>query len=335
MGTFSFDPITKGKEGVYRRCTYCKKTKRFFENRKICSTCRKFIGQVKSGVFRAPDIKDINVTGYKEPMEKVKDGFGYFGAITKTNDGGHIQCHTCGYYFASLGTHVKQKHAMEPKEYKEKYGLRLKEGLVSATERLNRQRVYNKTPRENLKNLRKAWKGNKKKRERGELKTGGDMWTAQTRNEKGLCREQTIAKLKFLADSHNGRLTYGLVASEYGHGFRSVILHWFGTWDNALKEAGIKSFLMSRKELREQDIDEIPDIIKAFYEREGRTPQSSDFDSLAELPNSDRVSSLFGTLNNARRVAEVPVLVQVKRHWVEIDPGERGYELDRRGWRWA
>lgn len=59
--------------------------------------------------------------------------------------------------------------------------------------------------------------------------------------------------------------------------------------------------------------------IKAFYKKHGRTPQYSDFVSDPDLPKHYRIDDLFGTFNNARASAEVPVLVKTSRGWEEKD----------------
>lgn len=311
---FTFKKVEKKKteKGL---CPQCGEERMIAPSRKVCQGCRTFNRRVKIGEVLEPSYNQVNTASYKEPMRKVEEGFGYYGAITSSNDGGHIQCHVCGYFFANLGAHVSMKHSdLGTQNYKVKFGLRLKEGLLSDVERVSRQDSYNKTARENLQNLEKAWAANKKKRESGELKSGGDMWSPQTRNEKGMCEDQTIAKLQHLAEANGGVVTQKLFLAEYGGGALDPVRTWFGTWENALEKADIKSFIKSRKEVR----DNIPQSILDFYIREGRTPQSSDFDSDTLLPGRKIVSNSYGNLNNARQAAGVPRLILVDREWVEV-----------------
>src|SRR5579859_1821499 len=112
-------------------CPQCKQKKNIAKSRKICEACRDHNYKISSGQIRKPDYPKTTTAGYKEPMIPVEDGFGFYGAITATKDNKHIQCHECGYFFQNLATHVNQGHKMSTKDYKEKFGLRLKDGLVS------------------------------------------------------------------------------------------------------------------------------------------------------------------------------------------------------------
>ena len=88
-------------------CIQCGQTKVEGAKRKLCSSCRTLNSFVGKGIIRESDFPDVTVAGYKQPMTKVEDGFGYLGAITTTKDGKHIQCHICGYFFGRLANHKK------------------------------------------------------------------------------------------------------------------------------------------------------------------------------------------------------------------------------------
>lgn len=299
-------------------CTSCKKPGKFYKGRSKCAACREMDRKLSTGELRSPEFAEVNVTNYKEPMIKVEDGFGYYGAITQTNDGLHIQCHICGYYVGRLGSHVANKHKIRPREYNEKYGLRLTEGLLSPAAKWAAQTVYNrrvrKSPAEH-----KAW-GERMKAARAASahKAGGDQWSAQTRNEKGHCKDQTLAKLRRVAEMNGGVITQRAYIREYSN--TDVVLHWFGTWSEAVKAAGAQLHYDKLREKRSEDVVRILKGIQIFYEETGRTPQTADFDSSDHLPGQSRVTKLFGSLNTARMAAGVPTLVYAGRDWVEIPP---------------
>lgn len=306
---------------VLKQCAQCGKAKELQKSRKICQACRDFNHTITSGQVRTPDITDVNVANYKEPMEKVKDGFGYYGAITETNDGKHIQCHICGFYYGNVGVHLRVKHKIAPRDYKIKYGLRIKEGLLSPVKRWEAQVRYNKYTRKSPEEMRElSRKAVAAKREKG-VKSGGDQWTAQTRNETGTCKEQTLAKIRHIAELSGGIPTWRAYVSEYGG--MDVVRHWFGNWANAVKEAGVTSFLENRAEERKIRMASVEEMIRAFYEEEHRTPKSSDFNAVEYLPGLRQVQTLYGTLNNARVAAGVPTIVYLShtRKWVEVEPG--------------
>jgi len=255
-------------------------------------------------------------------MEEVKDGFGYVGAVTQTNDGEHIQCHVCGYFYHNLGAHVYKRHGIKVREYREKYGLRLREGLLSPRERVRAQIRYNNGARgKNRATVAaKARAIRKKKVESGELKLGGNQWSAQRRNEKGNCKAQTLAKIKNMYD-RDGVVTERKFKKEYGG--LSTVKYWFGSWNSALKELKIPEYRQRESMNRDERMGNIIEQIQAFYKEHGRTPQASDFDTNEKLENHSAVRHIFGNLNEARRTAKVPELRQIAgRKWVEVYPEE-------------
>jgi hypothetical protein len=68
---------------------------------------------------------------------------GYFGRIGVLADDGELaQCHICGEYFGNLGGHVSQIHGVAAKEYKVRFGLKAKTGLLGpALKELHRQQA--------------------------------------------------------------------------------------------------------------------------------------------------------------------------------------------------
>lgn len=304
-----------------RRCPQCKNQRVFPSNRKLCSGCRTFNNRVRGGEILPPTYSDVTVEGYKEPLEPVVGGFGYIGAITRTVDGTRIQCHTCGYFFANLGSHILTKHGEPLNEYRYRHGLRIKYSLLSPVEQEKAQKRYNDNARfkqGSLSNLVKARAAFEKKRQEG-WSPGGDQWSPQLRNERGMCREQTLAKIRQIAEVNDGVAVFEEFVKTFGEGQKSVVEHWFGTWDAAVKAAGADTYLgRQNKNYRKRRRDTIQRI-RDFYAMHGRTPLSSDFNSDNDLPRQNWVSKNFGSLNAARRAAGVPELVHViGNRWEEV-----------------
>lgn len=291
-----------------RECAQCHQKKAIPKGRTQCAGCRRFNSDVNLGRIRTPEYAEVNTTGYKEPMKRVEDGFGFYGAITGTNDGRHVQCHICGYYYQALGAHVRAKHKMAPRDYKLAYGLRINDGLLSPLGRKVFQDKYNKyarkTPDEFREMSRKAQEAIK---ENG-TQLGGHGWNAQTRNERGMCRDQTIAKIKYVAELNDGVPIWQTFIDMYGSGQKEVVHYWFGSWQAAVTAAGLESYYEQADLRRAQRRRTYEQQIKDFYKREGRTPLSSDFNAENKLPTQTTVSHLFGSLNNARAAADVPLL---------------------------
>lgn len=314
MTDYTFTKVKRRHVPVTEReCAECHEVKRIPSNRKICFACRRFKVLVNNETVRPPDYPDVNVANYKEPMEKVAEGFGYYGALTETNDGEHVQCHLCGYFFKALGSHVVHKHQLKPRDYKIKFGLRIKDGMLSPVARKEAQVHYNKFARKTPEEYRAMFE---KARAARKVKPGRSihkgLYAPQTRNEKGICREQTLAKIHALARSNDGRVTWPMFRREYGDQ-SSVIYTWFGGWNKALEIAGLDTYYERLDIDRKKKRPHAEESVRHFYEENGRTPQCSDFQSVDYLPTRGYIRKEYGTINNLRSVAGVPLLVRKGR----------------------
>lgn len=300
-----------------RICERCHEEREVAKGRKICHACRRQVWNIAAGTVRPPDYPETTVARYKEPMEAVENGFGYIGAITETKDGKQIQCHICGFFYASVATHLA-RHGIKARDYKIKFGLRITAGLLSPVAREEAQAAYNNDIRSSLEKLQHMTKMTEKlaqKRQKdGEWVIGGNTKESpQYRNERGTCRAQTIAKIRALAERNDGVATWEAFTQEYGSG--EAAKHWFGTWDKAVEAAGLTTHESRLHEERAT----VPERLLAFYEKHGRTPQFSDLKSENDLPSYKMIHRLYGSLNNARTAAGVPQLVQSGRGpWVEV-----------------
>lgn len=317
-----------------KACTFCGGKRNIELNRKVCSSCRDMIGKSKreDGVL-PPEYKDVTITKYKDPMEKVEGGFGYYGAITESKDGDYLQCHICGFLFPHLANHIR-KHEVTGREYKERFGLRIHEGLVGKGTRHNLQDSFNKlvratnmTPSEFAKQA--SIKGHEVMQANDYKNNGGNQWKAVTRNERGNCREQTIAKLKILAESNGGSINESQFLKTYGQGQDNVIRTHFETFDNALKEANLATRHEQRLNKRQLSEQEAINRLKAYFEKYGRSPQWSDIVGKrideTNLPSTNYIKNHFRSINNYRFLAGVPLLVQNGSNWHTIMPDSKEY----------
>jgi len=69
------------------------------------------------------------------------------------------------------------------------------------------QTTYNKYARKTPEEFAEMSRKGREKIQAEGIKIGGHGWNAQTRNEKGMCREQTLAKLHELAREMDGKPT--------------------------------------------------------------------------------------------------------------------------------
>src|SRR5690606_15648799 len=97
---------------------------------KAVNQAQRYRRQRNAGKLFTPDTDGITI-GYKDPLVKIDNGYGYFGTIVVDKPTEScVQCHVCGFYFATLGQHIKE-HDINPSEYKEKFGLAISKPLLS------------------------------------------------------------------------------------------------------------------------------------------------------------------------------------------------------------
>lgn len=74
--------------------------------------------------------------------------------IIEYNEEGLVKCEICGQYFKRPLTHVRQKHFMEEREYKQQFGFDVKKGICSKeSASLSREKVlsnYDRCIKNNL-----------------------------------------------------------------------------------------------------------------------------------------------------------------------------------------
>lgn len=260
---------------------------------------------------------DLYLHNYKEPFklsnEVYKNTYGYMGTLATTFDHELIQCHECGELYEHLGAHVYQKHGMKADKYREKFELAIKTPLASDTRRAKMIKSYNANGREYLHTM---WKKNWSDRSKFKYKRR----RLEVDNEVGTCPDQTVDRIKTLATKLGHAPTSRDYLKEYRFGYRAIFRH-FGTWEKAVQMAGLvpknKDDSVDRSFFRYSK-DQLIQLLKVFYEREGRTPTSSDFDKRGDLPKFSTYRRYFGSINSARQAAGIPTIIHVGSKWVEV-----------------
>lgn len=307
------------KASTRKKCKGCGEKRLIQRGRKLCNGCKRLQNDLSSGAVLPPDYQDTTYKPYKDPMIPNESGFGFVGAIVQTKTGSHIQCNECGYFYANVGVHLRNKHKIDPREYKEKYGLRLKQGLLSPMERERALIRWNTLPQRKYqkKNAKKAQQAAREKRARGDMKTGGQTWLPQLRNERGRCADQLVEKVKQLYQKLGHVPTSDEFKEEYGSAYNSMkTMH--GSYDEAVKKAGLTGWKQRLRERTEKNAEKALLNIFDWYQENGRTPQWKDFNQENILPATGSVQKWFGNVSTARRMARVPDLVNKNGKWVEI-----------------
>jgi Homing endonuclease associated repeat/ROS/MUCR transcriptional regulator protein len=182
---------------------------------------------------------DLSV--YKNPLEPVEDGYGYFGTIAKDKSGNFIQCHICGNFYEGLSQHIAQNHKMPVAEYRTVFG-------VARKTRLTGERLYLK--QRQLGRLRRAEVEKKpilrakvdkalaKGREAGQVNR--QYYSLERRNKLGICERQSLEKVQALAKKLGHTPSENDFAREYGRKWRTPLYYYFNTWNNAMSAAGLE-----------------------------------------------------------------------------------------------
>lgn len=260
------------------------------------------------------EAKDDNIIfyGYKEPLRKFEGGYGYLGVLSYDKSKGKVQCHLCGLLFRMINNgHLGRIHGITAREYKEKTGLSQMTALMGeeTREKIITTRGHNPNCAEVLKEAQK------KRRERlangdKDLQSGFKM-SLEVRNKRGTCPDQLLDKISKTIKSY-GRVVTADEFKKFHHGrFLGSVYRTYGTWEHALSLLGYRSF--RGKHYKEEELLE---AMRNFYLVNKRTPRYSDFNR-GLLPSYWTYKNKFGTFNEARKRAGVPILVSNGRHYTE------------------
>lgn len=260
----------------------------------------------------APTGEKLIFYNYKEPLKKVEGGYGYMGAILTTPDGAAIQCHICGKLYKSLSMHIFNNHEITVREYKEKYGLAYRTSLVSEQERTRMKEMT----LEWLKNMSQTQKDAFKKRQsegykeylKQKLDRKQPKLTLESKNRRGTCPDQLLAKLNEVAKSigHSPSKREFIdywQSQKYVH----IIYATFGSWDKAKQMAGLSkssSENMSGVKKIRHERDELLEYLNIFYKENGKVPTETDC-RRGLIPDSGIYRKMFGSFPKAREEAGI------------------------------
>lgn len=251
--------------------------------------------------------------GYKEPLKKYKEGFGYMGVVSYSKERDRVQCHICGRLFLNVGCHAKFAHGLLAQDYKKKVGLALKTALVGEGTREKLMKAHDQIGSFSCKNLTKKQRIEKmRKMSRLAKNKGRHGWSLEKRNETGNCPEQLVDKIKKLQIKIGKRPSAKDYQKEYGS-FQSVITV-YGKWNEALRVAGMTTYT-DEKDIR-GDENYLLEQMRFFYKKYGRTPRQSD-GQRGLIPCHQLYWKKFGSMNKARELAGIPVLIPISKYRYE------------------
>ena len=175
----------------------------------------------------------IKLYHYKEPFIKFYDditglGYGFQGVIAFDGTSDKLQCHFCGEWFGALPHHIRSKHGMTAKEYKEKVGLRQTTALIN--EYTRDKMIAN--GRNRFKNITSN-KGVKMSEEtKAKIRATLEKNNPERDNELGTCPDQLVDRFHKLKEKLGYRPSYKEC------GFVTTAVKVYGSWDTFLKVCG-------------------------------------------------------------------------------------------------
>lgn len=260
---------------------------------------------------------------YKEPLRKVKGGFGYMGALT-FDTSSRVQCHICGELFDNLAGHALLAHKITKKQYKEKYGLAAETRLVSERfreEKKNQQLRYfaRLSPEERVAKRKQAIKAmaNANAIRRARIKAGTYKYgnnSLEQKNKRGICPDQLLDIIQ-KAHKHYGHTpSVAEFTKLFTQRYNEPIYRTFGSWSRALKLAKLPKRVNSRgyNGIRYSE-EELLEHLSVFYSTHHKIPSATDCNR-GLLPPYGTYRNRFGSFSAARRKAGVPDLIPNGNH---------------------
>lgn len=270
---------------------------------------------MKKPILKSIEGEDLIFYNYKEPLKPVEKGYGYYGVILSTDGGERIQCHICGKTYEELNAHVRQAHSMNTKDYKEKYKLAYLTVLISEKRRIARQKAMFKWFHSQTKEQKEFFKKRQREAfleylENRHLKREQPKLTLESKNKRGTCPDQLLARIKEVSDKLGRSPSKEDFISYYGHKkYWRAILYTFGSWVKAKEMLGYSRLIgggNNKAGIPNQYTDEeLLEYLKKFYENNGRIPMTSDC-KRGLLPDYKTYASRFGSLPIAREMAGLP-----------------------------
>lgn len=252
--------------------------------------------------------------GYKEPLKRIEGGFGYQGTLAYSKDKDKVQCHICGKLFSSLRMHIIKTHDMPVADYKVKFGLAKSTVLIGEGTRqklmknahpvwLTTNKNWAKYAEARREGLKKFWKENGKRSKK----------PLESFNKAGTCPDQLLDVIDRTIKSFGRTITYKEFKRFHNGRYSKIILTTYGTWSNAMSKLGRDTV-----HVPVYNKEKLLDALRDFYAINRRTPRWSDF-KRGLLPSCATYIRHFGTLNTARRAANVPIIIPQGRYTIEVN----------------
>lgn len=258
-------------------------------------------------------MEKIIYKNYKEPLKRFTKGYGYIGTVATRVSDGKIQCAYCGEFYDTVSTtHIRSctNGKIESlAQYKKELGLSMGTSLISDKRRDQLRLSYLRNSKVSKHYIPFTEEQLNKSRYRSMKTNRGRRWkkTAEYKNKMGTCPDQLMQKIKDLAEVLERVPSKTEFVKRYGGKYVGAIYTTFGSYPEAVRRAGFKP--LSDERLEKYEVENLLEMLRAFYKERGRTPVYSDMNG-RDLPVWKTFRKKFGSMNEMREMAGIPGLYQ-------------------------
>lgn len=269
-------------------------------NQTSCRTCSieaSKRNRQKNNDFLPPETKSV-MAFYKEPLNTVPNGYGYLGTIAYDESQQYTQCHECGNFYKTLGTHASHVHGLNPLQYRDKFKLARTVSLTAPkAKNKNFEQWANMTDSEKKAAI-------KRMRDARENRKIPEQWRQKSlyhKNIEGSCPDQLLDLIDKYAKELGRTPTRREFSKRYDGKFLGSIGLTYGTWGQALQI--LKLTPQPAGFERKYSKEVLVKLLIEFRDRYGREPMSSDCDH-GLLPNRQLFAKYFGSWTEAKEYAK-------------------------------
>lgn len=249
---------------------------------------------------------DVMLAREKAPY--VASGKSYQGVLELDLERDLVRCHECGEWHPHLAPHIWQRHGMTARAYKAKHGINQNSALCN--ERIRQALVRHAASPQSME---AAYRGIDKMNGSHGMKPSERMPRPrgphlESRNRKGLCREQILVRLRQMAEKL-GRTPKSAELVEAGIHPRTVEYMFSLKMAEVIRLAGLRPRNVKRTQYTAVGLVE---RMRNFYVRYGKLPSKSDY-RRGLIPSSDIYSTVFGGMANAYFAAGLELVAEKER----------------------
>ena len=235
---------------------------------------------------------------WEEKQPYTRSGKSIHGGLEADRDTKTVRCHVCGKWFSSLSGHLKL-HGVSAREYRETYGLGSNAPIEYPSITYNRSTISKANAPTSPTALVALKRGLAQYRAdvAAGLRTAyrASRASSESRNIKGICREQTLAAIRTKADGKNAP-TMRLLSKVY----QEAASFHFGSWTGACVAAGLRPHTQGGPPISDVAL---LDSLRDFYVLNGRVPTQPDFKVSARLFGYGTYFKRYGSISAALAAA--------------------------------